>query len=312
MPKLTITGKEIGSSEGGPIVMGKDDFNTRDDILKRHKLAVAGVETIQEARINKNALMRGNNLEGGVADWFLEHISEELPGATLAEPAKAYRKEEHRIASSIDRILFIPDGMELCVEYLGQGYTFAGRGIVEIKTDFYHTDKPKTSWVVQVHHQMICADMDWAIVCCMNQKGQLKLYPFHRDENLCEIMLQKYQEFWHLVDTDGEYPPLEEEQAKGLREMTLDAGNKNNHDISQLASDYQAASAEARKWNKAKAEAKDALALAMDSLEVDVINADGYQIKSIYTQVPKRTMQDVPGEYTERHTFTVKDKSNEE
>ena len=309
MPKLTITGKEIGSSEGGPIVMGKDDFNTRDDILKRHKLALAGVETIQEARINKNALMRGTHLEHGVADWFLEAISEELPGAILAEPAHAYRKEEYRIASSIDRILQIPEEMELVVEYNGEQYAFKGTGIVEIKTDFYHTDKPKSSWIIQVHHQMICADLPWAIVVCMNQKGQLKLYPFFRDENLVDVMLGKYAEFWHLVDTDGEYPPLPEEETPGLRELTIDDTSKQNVDIAQLCADYQAASSEARKWSKAKDAAKEALALAMDSLEVDIVNVDGFQVKSIYTQVPKRQMQDVPGEYTERHTFSVKEKS---
>ena len=278
MPKLTITGKEIGSSEGGPIILGKDDFNTRDDILKRHKLAVAGVETIQEARVNKNALMRGSHLEHGVADWFLEAISEELPGAILAEPTQAYRKEEYRIASSIDRILSVPKDMELVIEYQGEQYAFKGMGIVEIKTDFYHTDKPKSSWIIQVHHQMICADMDWAIVVCMNQKGQLKLYPFHKDENLVEVMLGKYAEFWNLVDTDGEYPPLAEDEAPGLRELTIDDNSKQNVDIAQLAADYQLASSEARKWSKQKDAAKEALALAMD-------------------------------EYTERHTFSVKEKS---
>lgn len=309
MPKLTITGKEIGSSEGGPIVMGKDDFNTRDDILKRHKLALAGVETIQEARINKNALMRGNNLEGGVADWFLEAISEEIPGAVMVEPAQAYRAEEYRIASSIDRILQIPEGMELMVEYNGQEYFFKDTIIVEIKTDFYHTDKPKSSWIVQVHHQMICAGLTSALVVCMNQKGQLKIYPFHRDDELVDVMLNKYAEFWHLVDTDGEYPPLPEEETPGLRELTIDDEAKQNVDIAQLCADYQAASSEARKWSKAKDAAKEALSLAMDSLEVDIVNVDGFQVKSIYTQVPKRQMQDVPGEFTERHTFSVKEKS---
>jgi hypothetical protein len=311
MPKLTVTGKELGSSEGGPIVMGRDDFNTRDDILKRHKLAAQGVETIEQAQRNKQALMRGTHLEHGIADWFLEAISEELPGSTLTEPAEAYRDEEARMGASIDRILTLPEGSELVVDYNGDQYTFNGVGIVEIKTDFYHTDKPKSSWIIQVHHQMMCANLSWALVVVMNQKGQLKIYPFHREDLLCQTIRDKYAEFWHLVDTDGEYPPLEEDAGPGLREATIDDDAKQNVDLQQLCADYQAASAEARKWSKAKDEAKQALALALDSLEVEIVNVGSYQIKSIYTQVPKRQMMDVPGEFTERHAFSVKEKSDE-
>ena len=66
MPKLTKTGYEIGSSEAGAIVLHQTSFQTRHEVLRKHKLARAGVETINEVR-NEFALRRGTHLESGVA-----------------------------------------------------------------------------------------------------------------------------------------------------------------------------------------------------------------------------------------------------
>ena len=40
MPKFTITGKELGASECGAIVLGKTAFTTRDKILQNTKDAI--------------------------------------------------------------------------------------------------------------------------------------------------------------------------------------------------------------------------------------------------------------------------------
>ena len=65
MPKLTRTGYEIGSSEAGAIVLHKTSFQTRHEVLQKHKLARAGVEAIDEVR-NQRALRRGTHLKLGL------------------------------------------------------------------------------------------------------------------------------------------------------------------------------------------------------------------------------------------------------
>ena len=142
MPKLTRTGYEIGSSEAGAIVLHKTSFQTRHEVLRRHKLARAGVEAIDEIR-NERALRRGTHLEPSVATWANEEI-ERLSGgrAVMFEPDTAYRKEGLGIASSIDRIIEITEPLTL-EKHDGGEVTLMGQGIVEIKTDFYHSDKPK-------------------------------------------------------------------------------------------------------------------------------------------------------------------------
>ena len=42
MPKLTKIGYEIGSSEAGAIVLHKTSFQTRHEVLHKHKLAGRG------------------------------------------------------------------------------------------------------------------------------------------------------------------------------------------------------------------------------------------------------------------------------
>ena len=44
MPKFTITGKELGASECGAIVLGKTAFTTRDKILQNTKDAIKGLK----------------------------------------------------------------------------------------------------------------------------------------------------------------------------------------------------------------------------------------------------------------------------
>ena len=75
MPKLTKTGYELGSSEAGAVVLHRTTFNTRHEILQKHKLARAGVEQIDDNRF-ATARLRGNMLEDGVARWAAHDIED--------------------------------------------------------------------------------------------------------------------------------------------------------------------------------------------------------------------------------------------
>jgi len=308
MPKLTKTGTEIGSSEAGAIVLHKTSFQTRQQVLEKHKLAHAGVEAIDEVR-NQRALRRGTHLEAGVASWANEEI-ERLSGgdAIMFEPTEAYRREGLGVASSIDRIIELTEPLTL-QKPDGDNVTFHGQGIVEIKTDFYHHDKPKPEWVIQVMHQMFCAEMSWAIIACMCQKGRLHLYPVQWDAKLVNVMVDAYAEFWELVQTDGNYPPIAENDKPEYVDITK-VLKESNQDLQQLCADYHKAAGEERQWKKTKDEVKFAITLALDSLGVEYASIPGYQIKAA-TQTKEKKQSIGTGEFYEALSFTIKETSNE-
>ena len=110
MPKLTRTGYEIGSSEAGAIVLGKTAFQNRHEVLEAHKLAKAGVETIEQGY--KWAFERGNHLEPAIAGMVEGQINRMcLEPCAMWEPTEPYRKG--RAASSIDRIVKLSDPLTL-------------------------------------------------------------------------------------------------------------------------------------------------------------------------------------------------------
>tara|TARA_R100000654_G_C2683441_1_gene127612 strand:- start:36 stop:962 length:927 start_codon:yes stop_codon:yes gene_type:complete len=308
MPKLTKTGTEIGSSEAGAIVLHKTSFQTRQEVLEKHKLARAGVEAIDEVR-NQRALRRGTHLEAGVASWANEEI-ERLSGgdAIMFEPTEAYRREGLGVASSIDRIIELSEPLTL-QKPDGDNVTFHGQGIVEIKTDFYHHDKPKPEWVIQVMHQMFCAEMSWAIIACMDQKGRLHLYPVQWDAKLVNVMVDAYAEFWELVQTDGNYPPIAENDKPEYVDITK-VLKESNQDLQKLCADYHKAAGEERQWKKTKDEVKFAITLALDSLGVEYASIPGYQIKAA-TQTKEKKQSIGTGEFYEALSFTIKETSNE-
>tara|TARA_B100000683_G_scaffold252159_1_gene268790 strand:+ start:2512 stop:3438 length:927 start_codon:yes stop_codon:yes gene_type:complete len=308
MPKLTKTGYEIGSSEAGAIVLHKTSFQSRHEVLQKHKLARAGVEAIDEVR-NQRALRRGTHLEAGVAAWANEEIERLSNGdAIMFEPTEAYRKEGLGVASSIDRIIELSEPLTL-PKPDGDTLTLHGQGIVEIKTDFYHHDKPKPEWVVQVMHQMFCAEMNWAIIACMCQKGRLHLYPVMWNKQLVEKMVNAYAEFWELVKSDGEYPPVAEEEKPEYVDIS-EKLTESNQDLQQLCADYHRAAGEERHWKKLKEEIKLGITLTLDGLGVEYATIPGYQIKAA-SQTKEKKQSIGTGEFYEALSFTIKETSNE-
>ena len=305
MPKLTKTGWEIGSSEAGAIVLTKTAFQNRDEVLRKHKLARAGVEVV-DAISNKWALVRGTKLEKSVAELaeYLIDIQSSLP-CKMWEPKQAYRKEELGIASSIDRILELGSPLTLKT-WDGFDVTFSGTGICEIKTDAYHQDRPKPEWKIQVMHQMLCADLDWGMIAVFDQKHKVRFYPVERSSNQIGAMIDAYAEFWELVNSDGEYPAIVDE---GPEYTDISDGHpQTNTDLSKLCADYMKASAEARSWAKTKDGIKEALVLTLDALRLTHVSVGDYKIKSEVVRKPKRKMV-ATDEFAESTTFSIKEAS---
>jgi len=303
MPKLTKTGYEIGSSEAGAIVLFKTAFQFRDEVLENHKLARAGVESVDKP-LNKNALRRGTHLEPSVATWAAEDLME-MTGAhvEMQEPKVAFRREDLRIASSVDRIVTLsaplvlsePDGTEVVLQ---------NKGICEIKTDFYHDDKPKPEWKIQVLHQMLCTGMRWGLIACMCQRGKMHYYPVTYNQHLIDRMIEAYAEFWHLVDTDGTYPPITTNEAGPVELKTYDEGVTTL--LKSMADDYLKAGAEARRWSAVKEESKKAIMQAMDNLEVEHGKIENFVIKAEVKRKEKKRMVGT-GEFAPSTSFSIKE-----
>jgi hypothetical protein len=308
MPKLTKTGWEIGSSEAGAIVLHKTAFQTRHEVLHNHKMAKAGVETIDRAETA--AMRRGNALEGGVADWAsLEIRIQTGVENNVWEPTEPFKIKELGIASSIDRLIEVNEPMHLPT-LDGDIVEMDGVGVLEIKTDFYHHNKPKEEWVIQVAHQMLCADLEWAIIACLSQTGKLHLYPVQRSVAMERVMKDAYKEFWHLVDTDGEYPPIDVSTNEVSAVDLVEVLPETHGDVALICNDYLRASSEAANWNKTKKELKEKLCDVLDRLEIEKGSLPNYEIKSVYTKKPKKKMVETD-EVVESHTFSVKEISNE-
>jgi len=308
MPKLTKTGYEIGSSEAGAIVLHKTTFQNRIEVLRKHKLARAGVEELDEVR-NQNALRRGTHLEAGVASWAQERL-EEMTGGTVSmfEPDVAYRKEDMGIASSVDRIIRLSDALHL-EKADGSVAIHEGEGIMEVKTDFYHHNRPKPEWVMQVMHQMLCTDLRWGIIACMDQGGKLHFYPVEFDPNMANAMILAFAEFWELVKSDGEYPPIAQDAKPEFIDIS-DLLPETNSDVAQLCGDYLKASAEERMWKKTKQGIRDGIEQCMDALGVEHAKLPGFEITS--TEVFKEKKKMLPtGEMAPSSKFAIKEISYE-
>lgn len=306
--KKTITGEELGASETPSVVLMVDAYgNTNQETLDKHKKAAAGVEVVKTKAFNKNALVRGTYLEHAIVPWFLEMLKEDGIECTAEEPSDAYRIKEERLGATLDRIMTVPEGFEVVIN----DKVLRGKGVLEVKTDFYHQDKCKPDWMIQVHQQMMCANLPWAIVLVMTQQGKLKTYAFDKDEKLCKEILNATRQFWKLFDEDGEYPPVEKQSEKGLVEVTEVEKPGDNLDLIQVLTDYQKASAEARSWKKVADENKDILIMHMDAIGADIMNVGSFKVKAVTTQKPKRTMVEVPGEFVDSTSFSVKEVNND-
>ena len=223
------------------------------------------------------------------------------------EPTEAYRKEGLGVASSIDRIIELSEPITLDKHDGGQS-TFMGQGIVEIKTDFYHNDKPKQEWIIQVLHQMFCADLSWAIIACMCQKGKLHLYLVEWDAFMVNIMVDSYAEFWTLVKEDGEYPPIAEDSKPEYKDISKHL-EKTNQDLGDLCADYLKWVAAERAARTEKDKLKEGITMCLDSLDVEYAKILAFKSKQRH-KLRKET-QVGTGEFYDSVSFSIKETSNE-
>lgn len=306
MPKLTQKGYEGGSSEAPVVVLGKTSYNNNQQLLEGHRDALNKVTKLDDHKRQAVALRRGNHLEPGVADWTLDELKYDNPNSNISmhEPKEAFRFPDAKMGASIDRIVDVKES-PIIFNRDGEEFVFQDQGIIEIKTDFYHQDRLRPEWVIQVHHQFVCSGLDWGIVACMSQKGQLHLYPITMNENLCKVIIDKWKEFWDHIKNNTDYPPIEEKIADFVD--LKEALPETNHDFATMLSNYVEASQNERKWKRTKDHAKSAIADALDGLQITHGKYENYEVVSEMIE-KTRTKQVQTDEKYESHKFSVKEK----
>ena len=299
MPKYTITGKELGASECGAIVLGKTAFTTRDKILQNTKDTIKGI-AVEKGNFNSARAEYGNRYEEVTGRW-----ANDILGTSIVFPDHAHRNEDLRMGASLDAIISTDTYVSVACPITDKLHTFKGpKGIMEIKTDNNHRGVPKQEWIIQVHHQMICSGLDWAVIAVATQKmGEPIIYPVPKDEELIAKIKEKVAEFWHLVDTDGTYPPLAP-PTKASVDLTL-LLKKTNTDMEMLCGDYLRQSAEARESKKLADEIRDEIEIAMQSMDIEFGHVGSYQIKCETVKKIKRKSVPTNEEY-ESISFSVK------
>ena len=299
MPKFTITGKELGASECGAIVLGKTAFTTRDKILQNTKDAIKGLE-VNKGNFSSARAEYGNRYEAVTGTW-----ASDILGTTIKFPDHAHRHEDLRMGASLDAIISTDTYITVTCPITGKLHTFEGpEGIMEIKTDNNHRGVPKEEWIIQVHHQMICSGLQWGVIAVATQKmGEPIIYPVPRDPELVAKIQRKVAEFWDLVDNDGSYPPLAPPSKESV-DLTL-LLRKTNTDLEVLCGDYLRQSAEARESKKLADEIRDNIEIAMQSMGIELGHVGCYQIKCATVKKFKRKSVPTTEEY-ESISFSIK------
>lgn len=302
--KKTITGQVLSASQVPCILLGKDAYNTANEMLDMHRKAKAGVEVINKKVFSKNALLRGAYLEHAIVPWYLHTLKDEGIEAKTEEPKKAFILEDIKLGATLDRIIKLSKGSELTI---GDN-TFTGKGCMEVKTDWYHKDF-KMEWKIQLNTQMICSGLEWGIVVCLDgQAGKLKVWGFHKDEKLCQIIIEACKQFWTIVDDpEDSYPEPEPEQEDQPKVMVVEP-QQDNLNLDVVINDYKKASAEAASWTKLKKENQELLELHMDGIGAEIMIVGNHSVQATTKSVPKKKYVEVPGEYTTRSTFKISTK----
>ncbi|QDP51563.1 MAG: putative exonuclease [Prokaryotic dsDNA virus sp.] len=299
MPKYTITGKELGASECGAIVLGKTAFTTRDKILKNTKNAIKGIE-VDKGNFSSARAEYGNRYEAVTGTW-----ASDILGTKISFPDHAHRNEDLRMGASLDAIISNNTYVTVTCPITGKMHTFEGpEGIMEIKTDNNHRGVPKEEWIIQVHHQMICSGLEWGVIAVATQKmGEPIIYPVPKDAVLMDNIRKKVAEFWDLVDNDGTYPPLAPPSKESV-DLTL-LLKQTNTDMEMLCGDYLKQSAEARESKKLADEIRDNIEIAMQSMDIEFGHVGNYQIKCETVKKLKRKSVPTNEEY-ESISFSIK------
>lgn len=170
------------------------------------------------------------------------------------------------------------------------------RTVAEIKTGGFFTQKDwgpsgggeiPDQYLIQVHHQMICAGYIKARVGVLLGGQEFRHYEIGFDKSLAELIIEKETEFWHHVTTRTPPPASTLGDIASLYPIDSGASIEATAEILEIVAQLKSAKAESAE-QKAKT---DAFELALKSFMADhstLIGPDGKPIATWKTQTTNR------------------------
>jgi putative phage-type endonuclease len=168
--------------------------------------------------------------------------------------------------------------------------------VVEIKTGGFFTrkdwgpsgsDEIPDQYLVQIHHQMICAGYDKALVGVLLGGQEFRHYEIGFDKDLAQIIVEKETEFWQHVTTRTPPPATTLGDIASLYPFDTGSSIEATAEILEIVEQLKAAKTEAAA-HKGKV---DALELALKTYMADnstLIGPDGKPIATWKTQTTNR------------------------
>ena len=323
MPKLT---KEdvIGGSEIPTIVLKGSRFTTPNEIMHK-KLAAKSGQVYEQEPISQQALDRGNFLEPGILNWASDRLDSMCLDTThvdLTIPNKAYLHDKCRLGVSLDGLIHIKGGeLQMVNPFHGNPgedshITLYGTGPLEAKTDGYNDGPPHMENVIQLQAQMMCVKADWGVIAKLGPRLRLGIYPYLRNDKLCQQIEEGTKDFWRRCDSEppAYYPELVPEPDALEKNVEVAVGI--NTDIEQLAKGFFHYKEATKNQEETISEVREALEVYLASLDPEdkhTINATVGEYKITWQKVfkkaqPEKLKPATPESYYRKLTITKGEK----
>ena len=314
MPKLTITGKELGCSELPSIVETNDGFTgytSRNDVLKRHIDARIGGH-VDNRLGDVNARVRaGNYMEGPIGKMVLDKLNQ-IGKVSTEIPIEADRNPlVPGLGSSPDLYLTVQDSIQFNDNFQ-VSHTLTGKGLIEIKNSTI--PGYPTNVRIQVQGQMLCGNHSWCIVARLISGWDLQLYVEFPNRDVQDKITEAVDDFWNRVETEDYYDPDSSSEASRLIKGSGNAEPvdfSGNNILPTLISEWKAN----EKMLKHSKQIKDDLEIHMKSIlgSAEVGKCQNHEVRHTtvtYKPQPEKLVPAKEGYSTRR--FGIKELSNEQ
>lgn len=309
MPKLTITGKELGCSELPSIVETNDGFTgytSRNDVLKKHIDARIGGH-VDNRLGDVNARVRaGNYMEGPIGKMVLDKLNQ-IGKVTTEIPIEADRNPlVPGLGSSPDLYLTVQDSIQFNDNFQ-VSHTLTGKGLIEIKNSTI--PGYPTNVRIQAQGQMLCGNHSWCIVARLVSGWDLQLYVEYPNREVQDKIIESVNDFWSRVETEDYYDPDSSSEASRLIKgsgNTEPVDFSGNNILPNLIAEWKAN----EKMLKHSKQIKDDLEIHMKSIlgSAEVGKCQNYEVRHttvIYKPQPEKVVLAKEGYSTRR--FGIKE-----
>ena len=246
--------------------------------------------TLPEAEFAANERMKwGNRLEGAIALGIAEDYG------LIVEPFKVYmRVPELRMGSSFDfKVVGITEHF-VGDQSARQMFLRHGPGVMEIKNvdglqfrrawlDDGETIEAPPHIEFQVQHQLVVADMQWAMIAPLVGGNTPKVILRERDQAVGQAIIMKVREFWARIDTNTPPTPDYVEDADTIGRLYVDNDGSSrdlsdNFRLIQLCQEYKAAAADEKDAKQRRTAAKAEILTIIEATKS--VTTVGYKISA--------------------------------